>query len=77
MVQEFCMEEHDFKISFLHPPGPCLCFHWPQREDVCWVSELDVLSSIEAPVTKTGQTYDITDEDVQNLNELLLNHNKP
>ena len=77
MVKEFCMEENDFKISFLHPPGPCLSFHWPQREDVCWVSELDVLSSIEAPVTKTGRTYDITNEDVQNINELLLNHNKP
>ena len=77
MVQEVCLEENDFIVSFLHPPGPCISFQWPQREDICWVSELDILCPIEAPITKTGQTYDITNEDVQNINELLLNHIKP
>ena len=75
MVQEVCLEENDFKVSFLHPPGIRKSFHWPQREDVCWVSELDILCRIEAPITKTAKTYDIMNKDVQNINELLIKPN--
>ena len=53
LVQEVSKEEQDFKVSFLHPPGPSRNFCWP---DVCWVSVTDVICQIDAPVSVTGLT---------------------
>ena len=67
LVEEVSKEEQDFKVSFLHPPGPSQNFYWPERPDVCWVAITDVICQIDAPVTVTGRTYDITEADFKKI----------
>lgn len=67
LVEEVSKVEQDFKVSFLHPPGPSRNFRWPARPDVCWVSITDVICQIDAPVTVTGRTYDITEDDFKQI----------
>ena len=68
VVEEVNEMEQDVKINFLHPPGPARSFRWPRRPDVCWVPTTDVICQVQAPVTATGRTYTIQEQDCRNIN---------
>lgn len=51
-------EEGDIKVKFMHPSGPHPSFHWPSREDICYVPLRNVIAKISTPVTKgSGRVY--------------------
>ena len=70
VVEEVDRVERDVKINFLHPSGPA-SFRWPRKPDVCWVAITDVICHIQAPVTATGRTYKIDEQDSRNINARL------
>lgn len=51
-------EEGDIKVKFMHPFGPAPSFHWPSREDICYVPLNNVIAKISTPATKgSGRVY--------------------
>ena len=60
---EVDQENKDVSIKFLHPPYPSTSFHWPSRNDICWVPNIHLLCGILPPSTQTGRQYQITKED--------------
>ncbi len=55
-------EEHgDFFIRFMHPHGPSKLFHWPNKEDTCWVREGDIFCVIDTPsVASSRRMYGLS-----------------
>ena len=45
-VKEISFENDDVLVSFMHPKVPSKNFHWPNREDVCWVPTQHILTTI-------------------------------
>jgi hypothetical protein len=62
-------EYDDCQVKFLHPHGPASTFKWPQREDICWVDKKHILCKIQAPVTKTGRSYQIVNDNLTLIND--------
>ena len=45
-------------MKFLHPKGPSEKLFWLQRDDVCWISIVDVYCEVDAHLTgSTGRFY--------------------
>ena len=63
LVTQVDINQGDVKIQFMSPHGPCKTFNWPETEDLCYVPIKNILCQISSPVTTTGRTYKITDED--------------
>ena len=61
-VLEIDLEEHEVKVSFLHPNGPSRSFKYPHIPDILWISVSDVLTTAD-PRTATGRTYTITQKE--------------
>ena len=72
VVEEVDRVEQDVKINCLHPSGPARSFCWPRKPDVCWVGIANVICQVQAPVTATGRTYEIDDEESRNINAKFL-----
>ena len=64
--------EQNAKINFLHPSGPARSFRWPKKPDVCWVGITNVICQVQVPVTATGRTYKIDDQESRNINAKFL-----
>jgi len=56
-IRDTSDEEGDVLVSFMHPFGPARSFHWPAREDTCWVPLQGILCLIEPPLTTNGRQY--------------------
>ena len=69
VVEEVDKVEQDVKINFLHPSGPARSFRWPRKPDICWVAITDVICPVQVPVTTTGRTYKIDEQDCRHINE--------
>ena len=41
----------DIEVKFMHPAFPSKSFHWPRREDKCFVQVTHVVCVIKAPTT--------------------------
>ena len=63
-------ENEDINIKFLHPSFPSTSYHWPQRDDACWVPKTYILCIITAPTTATGRQYHISKNDEQTISKL-------
>ena len=50
MIVEIATHENDFKVNFLHPYGPSDYFYWPSCEDICWVPNTHIISTIKQPM---------------------------
>ena len=37
------------KLNFLHPYGPSEYFYRPSCEDICWVPNIHIISTVEQP----------------------------
>ena len=55
LVEDISEEHGDFFIRFMHPHGPSKLFHWPNKEDTCWVSEGDIFCVIDIPSVASSQ----------------------
>lgn len=54
-------EHKDIGVTSMNPAFPSTSFHWPSREDRCYVPDTHILCRIEAPITMTGRQYHITE----------------
>ena len=65
LILETSEEENDVSISFMHPHGPATSFHWPSREDTCFVPLPCILCIVNPPSTPNGRQYylDVQDKD--------------
>ena len=63
-VKEISFENDDVLVSFMHPKVPSKNFHWPSREDVCWVPTQHILTTIHPlNMSKTGRVYQLVSSD--------------
>ena len=62
IVTEVNAEEGDVTVKFMHPHGPRKTFNWPEIDDTCFVPIKKILCII-SPITSTGRTYKITDQE--------------
>ena len=58
-------EEDDVLVKFMHPSLPNTTFTWPDREDMCWVLTNHVKCKISVPITLTGRTYKLSNNDIE------------
>ena len=61
-------------VTFLHPRGPSKSFSYPDPADVLTVRISDLLISVN-PKTYTGQTYILTDKEMDTATKAL--HSQP
>jgi len=54
-----------FYYKFMHPPQNGANLFWPDREDLCWIPVDHVIAIIEAPTTKTGRRYRLSQDVIQ------------
>lgn len=60
-ICEISEEQHDAFISFMHPHGPAPSFHWPDRNDCCWIPEEHLIATIPAPsAASMGRQYTLS-----------------
>ena len=67
LVQSVDLEQGDVKVKFMHPHGPTLQFHWPSRDDMCYVPTDKLLCKISIPITSTGRLYTIDKADYSSI----------
>ena len=51
LIRDVSEEEGDVLISFMHPHCPGASFHWPGREDICYVPLQCILRIVITPTT--------------------------
>jgi hypothetical protein len=67
-------EECDVKVKFMHPKGPSKYYHWPQRDDVCFIPHDCVLKIINVPIaTGSARNYSIPENDERKIMEKCSN----
>ena len=66
--------EKDVKVKFLHPKGPSTYFHWPIRDDTCFITYENVLCEINVPKPKSSslRNYTIESDDINLINNKWL-----
>ncbi len=65
-------EDAEVKVSFLHPAGPFHSFCYPAgRPDILVVPSENILTLAD-PMTSTGRTYRITENETQRVIQALL-----
>ena len=68
VVSQMDTETADVLVKFMHPPGPRPSFYWPEREDVCWVPQCDIIRVLETPTTSSsGRSYKLSSVDIDFL----------
>ena len=66
-ILEIDEANRDILVKFLHPPLPTRSFHWPEREDKCYIPDTNILSIVKPPVISTGRQYCLSDEDIADV----------
>ena len=72
LVMEIDNELTDVCVKFMHPHGPARSFHWPDRDDICWVPILHILDKIDVPFTKSGRYYTLNPRDAARISAKSL-----
>ena len=49
-IKELSFENVDALVSFMHPKVLSNNFHWPVREDLCWVPAQNTITAINPPL---------------------------
>jgi hypothetical protein len=62
-VTQLMPDSNEVEVSFLHPHGPAQTFQFPHPADNLIMSCEDVLTTVD-PITATGRTYSLTDEEI-------------
>ena len=63
--------QDDVQIAFMHPHGLATSFHWPAREDICYVPRQCILRLVNTPHTPNGRQYYLEFQDKEALERLL------
>ena len=71
MVQDINKEEADVAVKFMLPNGPSASFKWPSRDDICWVPNTHIICKIHIPLTDTGRTYHLSEDNVKKITEVF------
>ena len=71
LVEEIDSAQQDIKVKFMHPKCRARSYLWPDRDDICWVPEDNVLHNINAPITATGRQYKLLAADEESLPTFL------
>eukprot|EP00112_Aurelia_sp_Birch-Aquarium-sp1_P009177 Seg2032.1 transcript_id=Seg2032.1/GoldUCD/mRNA.D3Y31 product="hypothetical protein" protein_id=Seg2032.1/GoldUCD/D3Y31 len=76
MVSEVDQENEDILVKFMHPHFPARSFRWPNRDDVCWVPNLHIVCSTEAPSlsTVTARQYTFETNELEKIRNCIDNH---
>lgn len=62
-------DEGDVEVKFLHPHGPAPSFHWPAREDICFIPLNNIISCVSSPTTKaSGRMYYFARKEMDSVN---------
>ena len=72
LIQKIDAEFNDIEIKFMHPHGPTKSFHWPHRDDICFVPLNEVLCILEALETTSGRMYSLKDKDYMKICSCLI-----
>ena len=67
------LEAQEVTLSFLHPHDPSKSFYHPQIPDIPTLHISDILTLVE-PVTYTGRTYVLSDNELNTAALALKNH---
>ena len=71
-MKEINVEEKDILVKFMHPHGPSRSFHWPYKEDLCFIPMMHILTILDTPTTATGRQYSISRKETEQANAMLL-----
>ena len=66
-VLDYDEQQEDYNIKFMHPFGPSSSFHWPPKDDVCWVPRHSIICTIAPPTTTSGRQYSVSDSVVRQI----------
>ena len=58
LVDKVSDEFRDYLINFMHPNGPARQFHWPSKQDKCWVLRENIIcvGLISAPALTSSSS---------------------
>ena len=63
IVTEVDKDTEDALFNFMHPKGPSQFFHWPSKQDSCWIPFQHILCIIDVPCLENNRgQYRITNE---------------
>ena len=70
-VESLSMEA---KIKFMSPHGPTRNFFWPQRDDICWVFNDNILKLLSplSSTSQSGRTYKLDKADFEAICKLFF-----
>ena len=71
LITKVVADDAELKVDFLHQSGPSNHFKWPERTDERTVSICDLLLVIDAPLTRNGRTFSVTELIVRKINEVF------
>ena len=69
MVQDINNEDEVVSVKFMHPNGPTASFIWPSKDDIIWVPNTHIICKIDTPLTDTGRTYHLSEDDVKKITD--------
>ena len=64
-----CVESADAQVNFLHPHGPSTSFHWPARQDSCWVPFPNKILKL---MTSTGRQFCFPAEELKGVQAIFV-----
>ena len=69
-----CVESADAQVNFLHPHGPSTSFHWPARQDSCWVPFPNIILKLSPPdvMTSTGRQFCFPAEELKGVQAIFV-----
>ena len=69
-----CVESADAQVNFLHPHGPSTSFHWPARQDSCWVPFPNKILKLSPPdvMTSTGRQFCFPAEELKGVQAIFV-----
>lgn len=64
---------NDVKVKFMKPTFPARSFTWPTRDDVCWVPNVHVITTISPPglSTKRARQYCLEVDEIRKINDIV------
>ena len=69
-IAEISTEDHDASINFMHPHGVATSFHWPLKNDTCWIPEQQIIGILPAPTTTAmAQEYSFPESIILQIEE--------
>jgi hypothetical protein len=64
-------DNRDTLVKFMQPEGPSPFFHWPQKDDICWVELESILKEKQPLAIGTGHQYILHGKIQKSITKLL------